>query len=80
MTIETFTDKQLAGQRLIVGFEGQAFNDDLQELIGERLVGGLILFAPNIADPQQLRRLCRDCQAFAAPILRCFPATRPCAI
>jgi beta-N-acetylhexosaminidase len=66
MTIDTFSDEQLAGQRLMVGFEGQTFNDDLRELIGNLYVGGLILFAPNIANPDQLQRLCRDCQSFAA--------------
>jgi len=66
MKIETFSDEQIAGQRLMVGFEGQTFNDDLRELIGSLFVGGLILFAPNIANPDQLRRLCQDCQAFAA--------------
>jgi len=66
MTIELLTPEQLAGQRLMVGFEGQAFNADLRELIADRCVGGLILFKPNIADPDQLRRLCRDGQAFAA--------------
>lgn len=66
MTIETFSDEQLAGQRLMVGFEGQSFNDDLRELIGDLFVGGLILFAPNIADPDQLQHLCQDSQAFAA--------------
>ena len=66
MRIEDFSDDQLAGQRLMVGFEGRAFNDDLRELIGRLRVGGLILFTPNIADPAQLHRLCRDCQAFAA--------------
>ena len=66
MTIHTFSDEQLAGQRLMVGFEGCEFNEDLRELIGRFFVGGLILFAPNIVDPVQLRRLCRDCQDFAA--------------
>jgi beta-N-acetylhexosaminidase len=66
MTIDTFSDEQLAGQRLMVGFEGQSLNDDLRYLIGDLAVGGLILFAPNIVDPQQLQRLCRDCQDFAA--------------
>lgn len=66
MTIETFSDEQLAGQRLMVGFEGQSFNDDLRELIGSLCAGGLILFSPNISDPDQLQRLCRDCQAYAA--------------
>lgn len=66
MTIEPLTPEQLAGQRLMVGFEGQAFNADLQELIADLRVGGLILFKPNIADPEQLQLLCRECQAFAA--------------
>jgi beta-N-acetylhexosaminidase len=66
MTIDNFSDEQLAGQRLVVGFEGQTFNDDLRALIGELAVGGLILFTPNIASPDQLQRLGRDCQAYAA--------------
>jgi len=66
MTIETFSDEQISGQRLVVGFEGQDFNDDLRELIGSLCVGGLILFAPNIDNPDQVKRLCGDCQAFAA--------------
>jgi beta-N-acetylhexosaminidase len=66
MKTDTFSDEQLAGQRLVVGFEGQAFNDDLRVLIGDLAVGGLILFTPNIADPGQLQRLCHDCQAYAA--------------
>lgn len=65
MTIETFSDEQLAGQRLMVGFEGLTFNNDLRELIGHLYVGGLILFAPNIDNPDQLRDLCRDCQDYA---------------
>ena len=66
MKTDTFSDEQLAGQRLVVGFEGQAFNDDLRALIGDLAVGGLILFTPNIANPGQLQRLCHDCQAYAA--------------
>jgi beta-N-acetylhexosaminidase len=66
MTIHTFSDEQLAGQRLMVGFEGREFNEDLRELIGRLYVGGLILFSQNIAEPDQLQRLCRDCQDFAA--------------
>ena len=66
MTIDTFSEEQLTGQRLMVGFEGQQFNDELRELIGDLAVGGLILFSPNIVDPPQLQRLCHDCQAHAA--------------
>ena len=65
MTIHTFSDEQLAGQRLMVGFEGREFNENLRELIGRLYVGGLILFSQNIAEPDQLQRLCRDCQGAA---------------
>ena len=66
MQVEHFTHEQLAGQRLMVGFEGLALNDDLRWLIAELQVGGLILFKINIDTPDQVRRLCADCQAFAA--------------
>lgn len=66
MTIENLTVAQLAGQRLMVGFEGRSFNDELRDLIERLQVGGLILFAPNIEHPAQLQRLCRDCQEAAA--------------
>ena len=66
MKTENLTVEQLAGQRLMVGFEGRSFNDELRHLIERLQVGGLILFAPNIESPTQLQRLCRDCQAFAA--------------
>ena len=35
MQTKNFNDEQLAGQRLMVGFEGLAFNDDLRALIDE---------------------------------------------
>ncbi|MBL0713054.1 MAG: glycoside hydrolase family 3 protein [Desulfosarcina sp.] len=66
MATKDFTDKQLAGQRLMVGFEGRQFNDDLRFLIRDMGVGGLILFKLNIDAPDQVERLCADCQAFAA--------------
>ncbi len=50
----------------MVGFEGLAFNDDLRMLIGETQVGGLILFKINVEAPDQVRRLCADCQTYAA--------------
>ncbi|BBO72231.1 glycoside hydrolase family 3 [Desulfosarcina alkanivorans] len=56
----------LAGQRLMVGFDGTDFNDDLEFLIGTLQVGGLILFSRNVDTPDQIRHLCRDCQSFAA--------------
>jgi len=56
----------LAGQRLMVGFDGTAFTADLEFLIADLRVGGLILFARNIKTADQVRMLIADCQACAA--------------
>jgi beta-N-acetylhexosaminidase len=61
-----FSTAVMAGQRLMVGFDGTDFNDDLKFLIGTLQVGGLILFSRNLGTPDQIRHLCRDCQSFAA--------------
>ncbi len=55
----------MAGQRLMVGFDGTDFNDDLKFLIGTLGVGGLILFSRNLGTPDQIYQLCRDCQSYA---------------
>jgi beta-N-acetylhexosaminidase len=55
----------MAGQRLMVGFDGTAFNEDLKFLIGTLQVGGLILFSRNLGEPDKIGRLCMDCQAYA---------------
>jgi beta-N-acetylhexosaminidase len=55
----------LAGQRLMAGFDGTGFNADLEFLIAGVGVSGLILFSRNVISPEQLRGLCRDCQACA---------------
>jgi beta-N-acetylhexosaminidase len=61
-----FSTEMMAGQRLMVGFDGTGFNDDLEFLIGKLQVGGLILFSRNLGTPDQIRQLCRDCQSYAA--------------
>jgi len=63
--IDNLSNDQMTGQRLMVGFDGTAFNADLKFLIGELNVGGIILFARNIENPDQLTRLCRDMQDYA---------------
>jgi len=60
-----FSTEVMAGQRLMVGFDGTDFNDDLEFLIGTLQVGGLILFSRNMGLPQQIRQLCLDCQECA---------------
>ena len=60
MTAEKFSNQQLAGQRLMVGFDGTDFNADLRFIIDQDLkVGGLILFAGNLAAPDQITDLCQ---------------------
>lgn len=61
-----FSDEQLAGQRLMAGFNGTDLNDDLRFLIDTVKVGGLILFARNLIGPDQIRELCVSVQSYAA--------------
>ncbi len=64
-TIKTLTPRQLSGQRIMAGFDGTKFNDDLKFLIRDLCVGGIILFARNIIDRRQLKTLCSDMQDYA---------------
>ena len=66
METATFTNAQLAGQRLMLGFDGTTLNTDLKQLIDRFKVGGLILFTRNVESPDQIRRLCSEVQAYAA--------------
>lgn len=68
MTIPSYTNltpKAQVGQRLLVGFDGTAMNDDLAYLIDEINIGGVILFAQNIESPDQVTELTRAIQARA---------------
>jgi beta-N-acetylhexosaminidase len=65
MLYQDLSAAQRAGQRLMVGFDGLSMNDTLKHYIGEIKVGGLILFARNIAAPDQVRELCAESQAYA---------------
>jgi beta-N-acetylhexosaminidase len=57
--------RHLAGQRLMLGFEGTSLTPDLEEIIEKFQAGGIILFRYNITSPDQLARLCADARAFA---------------
>ncbi len=59
------TDGQMAGQRLMVGFDGTGLSTDVKFLIKDLHVGGLILFTRNIAAPEQVRHLCLSAQEYA---------------
>ncbi len=58
--------KLLAGQKLIIGFDGYELNDDLKFLISELKIGGIVLFSRNIKSPSQLRTLINHIIEFAA--------------
>lgn len=68
MDIKDFSDEQMAGQRLMVGFEGTQLDDDLKLLIGDLKVGGIILFSHNIETPDQVKNLCSGAQEYARMI------------
>ncbi|MBU4504355.1 MAG: beta-N-acetylhexosaminidase, partial [Proteobacteria bacterium] len=62
MDISTLTNEQLAGQRLMAGFDGTRLNDDLKFLIDKIKAGGIILFSRNIVNPDQIKDLCMSVQ------------------
>ena len=57
--------EQMAGQRLMLGFDGTTLNAELESIIRDFRAGGIILFKRNIESPDQLMRLCSDAQACA---------------
>ena len=65
MDVKDFSDEQIAGQRLMVGFEGKRFNQDLEFLIRKLNVGGIILFSHNVETPDQIKKLCGSIQEYA---------------
>jgi len=65
MDISEFSNEQLAGQRLMVGFDGTRLNDDLMFLIDTLKVGGIILFSRNLTSPDQIKDLCLSVQEYA---------------
>ncbi len=66
MNPSSFPDKMLAGQRLIAGFDGPGFNDDLRFLIEQLNVAGIILFSGNLEGPEDIREMCAAAQSCAA--------------
>jgi beta-N-acetylhexosaminidase len=62
--IAALSDEQLAGQRLMVGFEGTELNKDLMFLIDTLKVGGIILFAENLSKVDQIKQLCFSVQDY----------------
>jgi beta-N-acetylhexosaminidase len=52
--------KRRAGQRIFVGFHGHAVSVDLRKLVREVGPSGFVLFARNVASPEQVRELNRE--------------------
>lgn len=57
--------EQIAGQRLMVGFEGTKLSKELMFLIDTIKVGGVILFSGNLKTPDQIKNLCSSIQKYA---------------
>lgn len=53
------------GARMMVGFDGLVASPDAKRLIRDYGVGSVILFARNVAEPEQLAELVRELQALA---------------
>ncbi|MBW1842380.1 MAG: glycoside hydrolase family 3 protein [Deltaproteobacteria bacterium] len=65
MDMTILSPEQAAGQRLMVGFDGIEFNPELRFLIDTLKVGGIIFFAVNLKNPEQIKELCASIQAYA---------------
>ena len=65
MDISEFSNEQLAGQRLMAGFDGTRLDDDLKFLIDKIKAGGIILFSRNTVNPDQIKDLCMSVQKYA---------------
>jgi len=65
MNPDTLSIEQLAGQRLMVGFDGTGLDENLRHLISDIKVGGIILFAINLETPGQIKDLCAAVQDYA---------------
>jgi beta-N-acetylhexosaminidase len=65
MEFESWPAEQLAGQRLMAGFEGKHLDRPLRGLIADLQLGGLILFKRNVESPRQIAGLCRAVQRYA---------------
>jgi beta-N-acetylhexosaminidase len=66
--LRRLTLEEKIGQLLLIGFPGAEVTPELRQMIEQRHVGGVILFAinGNIQSPAQVARLCADLQRIAA--------------
>jgi len=60
------TIPEMTGQMFMAGFEGTTLTPEIEDLIRNYYVGGLILFSRNYENPEQLHTLIRNLQEVAA--------------
>lgn len=71
---EGLSPGQLAGQRMVAGFEGRSLPGRLRKAIRQGRIGGVILFADNLPSRRAARKLTGLVQAIPRPRpLRRFP-------
>jgi len=65
---------QLAGQRIVAGFEGKTVPAVIRRQVKQGLIGGVILFSDNLGSTRQIERLNRSLQKIPRPEgLRRYP-------
>ncbi|RTE03557.1 beta-N-acetylhexosaminidase [Paenibacillus whitsoniae] len=64
--LEEMTLREKIGQMLLCGFEGTASTERVKELIQEHHVGGVIYFARNVENIEQVAALSNEVQQLAA--------------
>ena len=52
--------KRRAGQRMLIGLQGHAVDDDLRRVVAEIQPAGFVLFARNVVEPAQVADLNRE--------------------
>ncbi len=63
--LASMTIDQKIGQLMVIGFDGLKVDADLRDMIANHHVGGVILFARNVKNPQQVAELCAKLQKIA---------------
>jgi len=72
MTAKRTTITDQIGQLLTIGFDGTEMSPQLSSLLTRIQPAGVILFARNIASPEQTQKLLRECQScVSTPLFTC---------
>ncbi|WP_255358966.1 glycoside hydrolase family 3 N-terminal domain-containing protein [Haladaptatus sp. R4] len=56
--------EEKVGQLFVAGFDGLTPTGEIEELVAERNLGGIIYFSRNVESPEQVRTLSRTLQGF----------------